>query len=71
MGANSVVPSSQSVRLLFQCAALLRWDPARMAELLGLGPSAVEELDGLAAPVGLAGDAVEDALVSVFGATAV
>lgn len=36
---------------LFQCAALLKWDPAEMARLVGLDADAVPELARVAAPL--------------------
>lgn len=36
---------------LFQCAVPRRWDPAAYVSLLGLPPSAVTELVGVAAPI--------------------
>ena len=36
---------------LFQCAVPLAWDPAAYVALLGLPPSAVDDLAGVAAPV--------------------
>jgi lipoate-protein ligase A len=54
---------------LFQCAALLRWDPVRMASLVGLDGEGARELAQLAGPVGAAGEDVERAFLSVLGAS--
>lgn len=48
---------------LFQCAALLRWDPARVAAATGLPTSQVDELAGLAAGVPVAAAAIEQAVL--------
>jgi len=67
VGGKKVVGISQRrVRAgsLFQCAALLRWDPRPMAELLGLDdPVAVQDLAELAAPLALPAARVEEAFL--------
>jgi len=55
---------------LFQCAALLRWDPQAMADLLGLEPEAVAGLADMAAPVAAAAGEIEDAFLVAIGAGA-
>ena len=51
---------------LFQCAALLRWDPAEMARLLDLGAEGAAVLPTLAAAVPVEADALESSLLTVF-----
>ena len=55
---------------LFQCAALLRWDPQRMVNLLGLDAGATAELARMATPVNAAAPDIEDAFVGAIGAEA-
>src|SRR5439155_24079484 len=55
---------------LFQCAALLRWDPQRMVNLLGLDAGATAELARMATPVNAAAPDIEDAFVAAIGAEA-
>jgi lipoate-protein ligase A len=55
---------------LFQCAALLRWDPQVMVRLLGLGVDATADLARMAAPVNAAASDIEDAFVVAIGAEA-
>ena len=47
----------------FQCAALGAWDPSAIVPLLGLPPSAADDLADVAAPVGVDLDALLDALL--------
>jgi len=47
----------------FQCAALGRWDPEAIVPLLGLPPAALVDLQDVAAPVGVALDALLTPLV--------
>ncbi len=75
-GAAKVVGVSQRrtrAGALFQCAALLRWAPADLVDLLALGEArrerAVSELAGAAAGLGLAGGVVEDAFLAELAAT--
>jgi lipoate-protein ligase A len=56
---------------LFQCAALLRWDPASMVELLSLPAEATAELAEAAGSLGVDGQLLEDAFISALGPTAV
>jgi lipoate-protein ligase A len=49
---------------LFQCAALLAWDPARLVDLLGLPPQAAVDLAGVARPLAVDPDALIAALVA-------
>jgi lipoate---protein ligase len=56
---------------LFQCAALLRWDPATMAELLSLPDGATTELAAAATALAVDGPALEDAFLSALGSIAV
>ena len=55
---------------LFQCAALLRWDPAEMVRLLDLDADAAAELAKLAAPVTVEGSALESAFLRALDALA-
>lgn len=50
---------------LFQCAALLRWDGARLARLLGV-PEAADELDAAAAPLPVGRDVLERAFLEAL-----
>jgi len=58
---------------LFQCAALLRWDPERIVELLDLPADAATELADLAVALPAPAAAIESAVVEVIrsGATGV
>ena len=47
----------------FQCAALAHWDPAAIVPLLGLPPSAADDLADVAAPVGVGLEPLLDALL--------
>jgi lipoate-protein ligase A len=51
---------------LFQCAALLRWDPDEMARLLDLDAEAAAELANVAGAVPVDGSALEDAFLSAL-----
>lgn len=51
---------------LFQCAALLRWDPAAMVDLLDLDADALAGLESLAGPVPVAGEALEEAFLGAL-----
>lgn len=53
-GAKTVGMAQRRTRegALFQCAAALSWDPARMARLLGLGDAAAADLAGAVTPLG-------------------
>jgi lipoate-protein ligase A len=54
---------------LFHCAALLRWDPPRLVELLDLPVEAEDELARLAAAVEAARDDLERAFLSALDAS--
>ena len=54
---------------LFQCAALLRWDPAEMVRLVGGDADAVPELARVAAALPVDTPVLEEALLSGFGAS--
>jgi lipoate-protein ligase A len=49
---------------LFQCAALLAWDPARLVEVLGLPAEAAVDLAGAARALAVDPDALLTALVA-------
>jgi lipoate-protein ligase A len=49
---------------LFQCAALLAWEPARLVDLLGLPAQAAVDLAGAARPLAVDPDALIGALVA-------
>jgi lipoate-protein ligase A len=51
---------------LFQCAALLRWDPATMAELLSLPAEATADLEAAAAALDVDPQRIEDAFLSAL-----
>ncbi|MBV9412055.1 MAG: hypothetical protein JO148_10700 [Acidimicrobiia bacterium] len=51
---------------LFQCAALLRWDPAAMVDLLALDAEALAGLEPLAAALPLAGAELEEAFLQAL-----
>ena len=51
---------------LFQCAALLRWDPEEMVHFLDLGSEAAAELPTLAAALPVDGAELEKAVLSVL-----
>ena len=51
---------------LFQCAALLSWDPAATADALGLGPEVVPQLDGVAAGLDVAEADLEQAFLAAL-----
>jgi lipoate-protein ligase A len=53
---------------LFQCAALLHWDPAEIAELLGLDADVAIELEPLAAAIPVAGSDLEEAVLRQLAA---
>jgi lipoate-protein ligase A len=53
---------------LFQCAALLRWDPVRMASAVGLDGEGARELAHLAGPLPVEADRLEDAFLSAIAA---
>ena len=53
---------------LFQCAALLRWEPAPIVELLDLPIEAADDLARLALALAAAGADVERAFLSALGA---
>jgi len=55
---------------LFQCAALLRWDPEEMVRLLDLDADAAAELAKLAAPVTVEGSALQSAFLRALDALA-
>ena len=55
---------------LFQCAALLRWDPQAMVDLLGLEPEATSGLAEMAAPLDAAAGEIEEAFLDAIGAHA-
>jgi lipoate-protein ligase A len=53
---------------LFQCAALLKWDPAEMARLLDLGTEAAAGIRNVADALPVDAAALEEALLSALGA---
>jgi lipoate-protein ligase A len=53
---------------LFQCAALLRWDPEEIARLLDLGKEGAAALPTLAAALPVDGAALEEAFLAALDA---
>ncbi|MCU1448121.1 MAG: biotin/lipoate protein ligase [Acidimicrobiales bacterium] len=51
---------------LFQCAALLRWDPATMADLLALPAEAIDGLAAAATSVAVDASALQDAFLAAL-----
>ena len=67
-GAKAVGIASRRTRAgaLFQCAVPQVWDPAAYVELLGLPVSAVDDLRGVAAPVGRTTEDLVDAFLAAL-----
>ncbi|MFN2606509.1 MAG: hypothetical protein ABR511_01240 [Acidimicrobiales bacterium] len=75
LGGKKVVGISQHrarAGALFQCAALLRWEPAALVGLLALDPAAraraAAALAGVAAPVAVSPECLVDALLASLSA---
>lgn len=69
LGGRKVVGMSSRRRrdaALFQCAALLEWDPSGLVSALGLGPDAHAELAGVAAGLALPAATLRGAFVEAL-----
>jgi lipoate-protein ligase A len=51
---------------LFQCAALLRWDPTEIVDLLGLDANVPVQLEPVAAALPMEGAALENAVLTLL-----